>query len=99
MFCEIYELYLLDLIAHIVCIVDPAGKKLLQRDYDGWISADMEGWGNDLEKVKVLEKYFSAVRFQSVCLNTFKVMFVNIVYLQNTATSYVFRWFYESLGK
>ena len=31
MLCEIYMLYLLGFIAHIVCVVDLAGKKTLQR--------------------------------------------------------------------
>ncbi len=31
LFCEINVLYLLGFIAHIVCVVDPAGKKPLQR--------------------------------------------------------------------
>ena len=58
------ELY----IAHIVCVVDFAGKKPLQK----WLWLDGSGWeggmGKDLDKEWV-SKVFIQSCFETVCLN------------------------------
>ena len=60
LFCEINVLYLLDFIAHLVCVVDPAGKKPTTLILMNGLDLTRKDGGGRIKCVKC-KKYFSAV--------------------------------------